>query len=377
MNQTYRSAGVSVYSQHLLEYLGQMVKNRETDHQFAAFTHVRSFAEHGIDLGCVKNFATDFPLGIPIARIGWEQTILPLKLRQLEVELIHGLVNVLPLASHIPSVVTVHDLSFLWMPQVLPPLKRAYLTHFCRASIHKAHRVIAVSQQTAQDIVYAFGTPSNKISVVYNGVDERFQPVEHQTIEHFRQQKQLPDHYLLYVGTLEPRKNLTTLIQAFAQWRKLANPADRGVKLILAGAKGWYYDQIFSQVAELELQDAILFPGYVSSADLPNWYCGAEAFIYPSRLEGFGLPVLEAMACGTPVICSQIPSLCEVVGDAALTFPVDTTDSVSQLSSLLSLIVGQPTLRKTMKERGLTRARHFSWKRTAAETVAVYDSIVH
>lgn len=377
VNQTYRNAGVSVYSQHLLEYLGRMGKNQETDHQFAAFTHVRGLAEHGIDLGCVKNLATDLPVGKPIVRIGWEQTILPLKLRQLGVELMHGLVNILPLASRIPSVVTVHDLSFLRMPRVLPPLKRAYLARLCRASVSKALHVIAVSQQTAQDIVHAFGTPSRKISVIYNGVDERFQPAERRVLENFRQQQQLPDRYLLYVGTLEPRKNLITLIQAFAHWRKVSNPDDREVKLILAGAKGWFYEQIFSQVVELDLQDTVLFPGYVSSVDLPNWYSGAEAFVYPSRLEGFGLPVLEAMACGTPVICSQIPSLCEIAGDAALTFDVDAADGVSQLSAHLSLIVGQSALRKMMREHGLAHAHHFSWNRTAAETVAVYDSVAH
>jgi glycosyltransferase involved in cell wall biosynthesis len=283
------------------------------------------------------------------------------------------LVNVLPLAGATPGVVTVHDLSFMRLPEKLPAAKRLYLARLCQASTHKARQVIAVSQQTADDILHFFGVQASKISVVYNGVAAQFGPGDALATAQFRQQRGLPARFMLYVGTLEPRKNLEMLIRAYAGWLRDAKGEEAEIRLVLAGAKGWFYERIFQQVTELGLTDRVLFPGFIAEAELPEWYRAAKFFVYPSLFEGFGLPVLEAMACGTPVLCSQASSLLEVAGDAALTFPPSSEDG---LAAGLAALVRQPALRAELRERGLTRAALFTWSRTAAATWEIYHNAI-
>ena len=178
----------------------------------------------------------------------------------------------------------------------------------------------------------------------------------------------MPQRFVLHLGTLEPRKNLARLVEAFARARQQLPECD-DLKLVLAGGKGWDYDDIFATVERLGLQEHVLFPGYVADADLPWFYRAATVFAYPSLLEGFGLPVLEAMACGTPVITSAVSSLPEVAGDAALL--VDPM-SVDALADALVRVLSDAALAGKMRRKGLLQAGRFSWQRTAAETVAVY-----
>lgn len=365
-SESYRGAGVSNYSLNLLRSLGEQSTRGAAQNVFSAFVNARDLAIPGVALA-----RTRLPLHNPLARIAWEQSVLPRLLRRMHVDLMHGLVNVLPLATRLPGVVTVHDLAFLHTPDRLPTLKAAYLARLCKASVERAVAVIAVSQQTADDMMRWFGVPASKITVVHNGVADDFTPAPAESVEAFRVRAGLPERYLLYLGTLEPRKNLDLLISAFASWRAEARPEDRSVKLILAGAKGWFYEDIFQQVDALGLQQSILFPGFVPRADLPNWYRAAEGFIYPSVFEGFGLPLLEAMACGTPVLCSDAASLREVAGDAALIFPV--RDQLALVNSL-HLLIDQAELRAELRRRGLVRAAGFSWRRAASETLAIYNS---
>ncbi|MCX6049366.1 MAG: glycosyltransferase family 1 protein [Chloroflexi bacterium] len=364
---SYRGAGVSNYSRHLLQHLGQSVGSGGTEHHFTAFINTPDFQADGITLALTRP-----SLQQPLARIVWEQLVLPLKVHQLHADLVHGLVNVLPLTTAKPGVVTVHDLSFVRMPEKLRLAKRLYLARLCQASVTKAAHVIAVSQQTADDLMGYFDVAARKISVVHNGVTAAFTPGTPQQAAQFRTDRALPERFLLYVGTLEPRKNLTLLIKAFAQWRSQASAEDRSLKLILAGAKGWFYTEIFQWVKTLGLEQDVLFPGFIPDADLPAWYRAAEGFVYPSLLEGFGLPVLEAMACGTPVLCSQIPSLLEIIGDSALTFPAHDE---AALAASLALLINQSALRVALRQKGLAQARNFSWQRTAQATIAVYNQI--
>ncbi len=359
----FRSAGVSAYSLNLLRALGEARVAGATRHRFTAYVNAAGLELPGVDL-----VQSRLPLARPTARIVWEQTLFPLALGRAEV--VHGLVNVLPLAAHAPGVVTVHDLAFLRMPDALPRAKRAYLAALCRASVARAVHVIAVSTQTADDLRALFNTPARKITVVPNGVGDEFSPGTAEAIAAFRAARALPERFLLFVGTLEPRKNLETLVRAYARWREHAAPGDRDVKLVLAGGKGWFYDQIFAQVQALGLAGDVLFPGYVPAEELPNWYQAALGFVYPSRLEGFGLPVLEAMACGAAVITSRAPSLVEVAGDAAIC--VEALDEQA-LADALALLVAQEPLRAELRRRGLARAAQYSWRRTAAETIAIYE----
>ncbi|RIK42933.1 MAG: glycosyltransferase family 1 protein [Chloroflexi bacterium] len=364
--QSYRGAGVSNYSRHLLQSLGRWAENG-TDKTLTAFLSDPNFQVAGVRLQRTPSLFQD-----PLLRIGWEQTIFPIELHRQRADLVHGLVNVLPLATCTPGVVTVHDLSFLRVPEKLPAAKRGYLTRMCRASVQRARHVIAVSHQTADDVMHYFGVPAGKISVIHNGVAEQFRPGDPAAVAMFRQQHGLPERFALYVGTLEPRKNLTQLLRAFAAWLRVAQPEDRSVRLVLAGAKGWYYNEIFKLVDLLGLAGQVDFPGFIPDEELPDWYRAAEFFVYPSLLEGFGLPVLEAMACGTPVLCSRASSLLEVAGDSALTFPAGQDQA---LIAAIQALVTQPALRAELRRRGLARAQCFTWQRTAAATLDVYDRI--
>ncbi len=348
--ESYRGAGVSNYSLQLLRALGACANERDDLH-LTAFVHTPSLMVDGVEL-----VHSQLPLERPLPRIAWEQVVLPFDLRRRRPDVIHGLMNVLPLASRIHGVVTVHDLSFVRTPEKLPPLKRAYLLNLCRASVRRAARVIAVSRQTRDDIIRYFGVAPERVRVVYNGVAPEFSPADQTAIERFRHEKGLTPRFLLYLGTLEPRKNLELLVRAYARWRAQAPPEYQDVKLVLAGGKGWYYNTIYTTVEALQLEESVLFPGFLPRAELVDWYRAALGFVYPSVFEGFGLPVLEAMASGTPVLCSQESSLLEVVGDAALTFP---TSDGEALANGLHLIVTQPNVRAELSRRGRARAAEF------------------
>ncbi len=376
---SYRGAGVSSYSRNLLTALAA----QNGEHELTAFLNDRNFrfpqAQQGLNLRYTR-----WPAAAPLPRIIWEQTALPLAARAERADLVHGLVNTLPLATNVPGVVTVHDLSFLRLPERFPRLKQLYLAALCRASVRKAQRVIAVSRQTAADVREHFGVDSRRVEVVYNGVGERFRPLPAQDVSDFRRRMGLPPKFLLYLGTLEPRKNLPHLLRAYAEWQA-NSAAGRDVALVLAGAKGWHYREIFEQAAELGLTESMAgapfeqgrmvhFPGFVPEEELCLWYNAAAAFVYPSLFEGFGLPLLEAMASGTPVICSDAPSLQEVAADAALVVPAQDRPALQNAFERLFTEAG---LAGELQERGIRQAGRFSWERAAAETIDVYESALH
>lgn len=357
---TYRSAGVSGYIRQLLTHLPATAPEL----QLTAFLPAGSLPQvDGLALAHSR-----LQTSKPMQRILWEQAALPGLVRQHRLDLLHGAVNVTPLLSLCPTVVTIHDLSFMRYPQAFPAPQRMYLQSQVRRSARHARRVIAVSQATKEDVVALFGVPPERITVIYNGVDDMFSPATPEEIDAFRRQRGLPQRFVLHLGTLEPRKNLARLVEAFAQARQQLAASD-DLKLVLAGGKGWGYDDIFAAVERLGLQKQVLFPGYVPDADLPWFYRAATVFAYPSLLEGFGLPVVEAMACGTPVITSAVSSLPEVAGDAALLVDPLSADA---LADALVRVLHDSTLAGEMRRRGLLQASRFSWQRTAAETTAVY-----
>ena len=187
-------------------------------------------------------------------------------------------------------------------------------------------------------------------------------------IEEFRASKGLPARYILYLGTLEPRKNVAQLVRAFAALQPAGRP-----KLVIAGAKGWGYDDVYAAAEQSGISSDIIFAGYIAQTELPLWYNAAELFVYPSHYEGFGLPVVEAMACGTPAIPSNVSSLPEVAGDAALTVaPADT----SGLTGAIERALSDAPLRAQMKERGLAQAAQFTWRRVAEQTAHVYGQVL-
>jgi glycosyltransferase involved in cell wall biosynthesis len=254
-------------------------------------------------------------------------------------------------------------------PESFQVSQRRYQRLFTGLSARRATHLIAISRSTAQDLTKFFGVDPAKVSVVLPGVEARYKPLEAPLVSEFRRRRSLPEKFLLYVGTLEPRKNLPTLIRAFASFRR----GHAGVKLALAGGRGWLYEPSLALVKELELQNDVLFPGYIAEDELPLWYNAAEIFVYPSLYEGFGLPPLEAMACGTPVIASDASSLPEVVGDAGLmAAPGDAEEWCAALSRLAT----DCDLRASLRQRGLARAKEFTWVRMAQQTVRVYQDVL-
>ncbi len=363
LSPTYRGAGISHYQQRLLEALSAV---SDGDVRITAFVHDRRW-QAPANLGLYRpGWSTAHPVG----RILWEQTVQPWAVRRLRAEVYHSLAFVTPVwGTDIPQVVTVHDLSFVRFPDTLPPWKARYLRWFTRLSLRRASRVIAVSESTRQDILRWLALPPDRVVTVPNGVDPHFRPLPRADVEAWRRRQGLPERFVLYVGTLQPRKNLETLLRAYARWREQAPASWRGVPLVLAGATGWYADTLFRLVDALDLRPWVRFPGYIPAADLVYWYNAATVFVYPSRFEGFGLPVLEAMACGTPVIAAKATSLPEIVGTAGILVPPDDVEGWRQA---LDKALRDEDMRRILAQAAQERARRFSWERTARETLAVY-----
>jgi glycosyltransferase involved in cell wall biosynthesis len=358
LSHNYRGAGINSYIYQLLKHLGPI----DSGHRYTVFLGERRFVEEGLRLRYTR-----WPTYRPWARILWEQSMQPIALRRAGVDLLHAMAFVGPLAAPCPFVVTIYDLSFLHHPEAFRPWNRWYLQNFSLLSARRARRVIAISESTKRDVVNWLKVAPDLVDVVYCGVDDIFQPLPAAQVDEFRQRRGLPEHFILFLGTLEPRKNVQTLIRAYARWRK----AEAGIpKLIIAGAKGWYYEQIFAEVESLGLAREIIFPGYVSQEELPLWYSAGDLFVYPSRFEGFGLPVLEAMACGVPVVTTNAASLPEVAGDAAL---LVAPGNESQLVEAMRRGLGDQTLRQEMISKGLAQAARFSWELAARRTLNSYQ----
>jgi len=361
---TYRSAGINTYIRNLLIHLPQVEENL----RYTAFLSDRGFtAVPGLVLR-----RSSWSTVNPIVRIAWEQLIQPWALWRERVDLAHALAFVGPLVTPCPLVVTIFDLSFLRFPERFRLPNRLYLRWFTRLTARRARRIIAISRHTKRDVVSLLGVPEGRVDVVYCGVSVELRPRPQEEVDAFRRQHGLPERFILYLGTLEPRKNISGLLRAFAQARR-RQFIDSQVKLVVAGAKGWHYKNIFALVEREGLQDDVLFPGYVPEEKKVWWYNAACCFVYPSLYEGFGLPPLEAMACGTPVIVSNAASLPEVGGEAAIL--VDPHDA-EELSQALGEVLGDAGRREEMRRRGLEQAQRFSWLETARQTVQVYRRVL-
>lgn len=290
--------------------------------------------------------------------------------------------HVLPLIHPRRSVVTVHDLGYLAYPEAHRSADRRYLGWSTRWNARQATAVLADSTATKADLVAAYGVSPAKVHVVHLGRDETLTRVEDPgRIAGVRHKYGIAGPgYLLYVGTLQPRKNLKRIIEAFA--RVAGTPAGAGIQLVLAGGQGWLFEQMRlpALVAQLGLTDRVLFPGYVADADLPALLSGARAFVYPSLYEGFGIPVLEAGACGVPVITSNTSSLPEVAGDPsagpdqAAALLVDPHD-VDAIADAMVRVLTDDALRAELIRRGQENVKRFSWEKCARETLAVLEQV--
>jgi glycosyltransferase involved in cell wall biosynthesis len=265
------------------------------------------------------------------------------------------------------NVITVCDMTPLLFPGSHGRMNVWHHRFVLPVILRRADRVITISDCSKRDIVRLCGIPEEKVVVTPLAADPAFRPDPEGTAG--SAVTGLPRPYILNVGTLEPRKNLEGLLRAFGAAKREGLPHT----LVVTGARGWGRSRLAAIVEELRLEESVVFTGFVDDHDLPHLYAGADFFVYPSLYEGFGLPPLEAMACGTPVITSNVSSLPEVTGEAALL--VDPR-SVTDLAAAMVRLAGDASLRETLRERGLARARLFSWERTAAETLTVYRGVL-
>lgn len=306
-----------------------------------------------------------------LLRILWQQAILPLRLRRDRIDLLHAPAYTAPLLSRVPCVLTVYDTIALTFPRLCKPTNALHYRLCMPPSARRADRIIVPSECTRNDVMNALGVPEEKIRVVPLGVSPEFHPVHDRVrLAAMRTRYGLPERYILYLGNLEPKKNLPHLLDAFAAARRNGHITHR---LVMAGRKTWRAAEIRRAVRRNRLQEIVSFLGPIPERDLPLLYSGASLFVFPSRYEGFGLPPLEAMACGTPVITTRAGALPEVVGNAALLLP---PDDPNQLRIAMEKVLNNEFLRRRLRECGLERARHFTWEKTARATVAVYAEVL-
>lgn len=270
------------------------------------------------------------------------------------------------------TVVTIHDMAFRVFPETIRKKTMFFLKTVIKRSICRADHIVTVSEFSKQEIMRFYEVPEEKISVVPNGVDfERFHPEKDtESIEKVKSKYDICGDYFLYLGTLEPRKNLVRLILAYAE---VLETNKEFPCLVLAGGKGWMYDEIFQKVEELNLQNRVLFPGYVADEDVATLMSSAVAFCFPSLYEGFGMPVIEAMACGTPVLTSVNSSLKEIAEGAAVL--VDET-SVEEIKEGLLNLWWREDLRIELATKGVERAKDYSWEKAGNKLMEVYKSLI-
>jgi glycosyltransferase involved in cell wall biosynthesis len=280
------------------------------------------------------------------------------------VDVFHATEHLLPRLKHTRSVFTLHDLIFQFDPDSHKPLNIAFLKTMMPRFLTAADAIIAVSENTKRDAINLYGIPADKIHVIYEGVNPRFTPItDPDRLSEIRTKYRLPGRFILHVGTIEPRKNLPLLFEVAAQTNE---------HIVVAGKLGWLTDPILAQVKELGVEDRVTFTGFIDDDDLPALISTANVLAMPSKYEGFGLPILEAMACGTPVVASNAASLPEVGGDAAL---YAWHDDVRSWIRLLSLALDDVELRSSLRDRGLRQAAKFRWDKMARETLEVYRNL--
>jgi glycosyltransferase involved in cell wall biosynthesis len=338
--------GTEIYLRELLAALAAI----DAANQYFVFTNL----ETGADLVPRQANFTWKPQAVRArlrpARILWEQTVLPLEAWRYGLDVMFNPGFTAPLLSGCACVTTFHDLQHKRHPEYFRWFDLPFWNLLLWAAVHRSRRLIAVSEATRADLVRFYRLPPERIAVVPHGVNPEF----------FALQRSDPERYVLCVSTLHPHKNLERLIRAYASSR-------RDYKLVLAGMRGFHTDAIEKLVAGLGVGDSVKITGWLPRQELLRLYARASAFVYPSLFEGFGMPVLEALAAGLPVACSQIPPLREVAGDAALFF--DPLDEAA-IATALDRIVNDDVLRSRLATAGPERARSFTWKRAAEQTLS-------
>jgi glycosyltransferase involved in cell wall biosynthesis len=354
-----RHGGNEVHFENLIRHLARTAPN---GHEYFVFTY---------RLAARAQLGAERLRFVPLASrsVAWQRGVeIPYRTARLDLDILHVPFNFLPVHRS-KKVVTIHDVGFLRVPLTYAPLERARMTWLTRIAARRADHVLTVSQAAKSEIMAYYRLPDDRVTVAPNAVDRTvFRPLERAEIEAFRARKGLAFPYVLFVGTIQPRKNVLTLLRAFHS----LGPRRSGHHLVLVGRRGWGSDDVFRFVIQHGLNDVVHHIDEADTADLVGFYNAATVLGYPSLYEGFGVPILEAMSCGCPVVSANTASMPEVYGDAALPFDPQSSEA---LSSRLAEVLDDETLRATLVRRGFANCARFSWERTAAAVGAVYSAL--
>lgn len=357
---TFEKTGFGNYAFHLLKELSQIDnKNKYLIYLNSEYANSAIFANNNFAKKIIRQRPEIYKhISIPF----------DIMAKRRRFDFFHFLYNAPSLLLPCPFILTVHDVSYKYIPDMISKKNLFSITAQLFLNAKRAHRIISVSENTKKDIMKYFKIPEEKIVVIYEGVNESFEIItDNQKKRTIAEKYQLPDKFILYVGTYLPHKNLETLLYAYhdlKQHRKISHA------LVLAGKKARNFEAISNLISNLDLTDDVKTIGFVPEEDLPCLYNLADLFVFPSLYEGFGLPLLEAMACGTPVLASDASCLPEIGGDGALYFsPRNKNEIAEKIYALLS----NSTMRTELIERGCKRSQLFSWRRMTDNTLQVYE----
>jgi glycosyltransferase involved in cell wall biosynthesis len=356
----YRRGGIASYVAHLLPALAAL--DPEPDYRILRNWRDRTAAEAG------PNFRRA-TVWTPCHH-RFERWALGIEVTRLRLDLMHSPDFIPPALGARRSVITVHDLNFLYYPQFLTPESRRYYAGQIRWAVGRAAHILTDSEATRRDVVCMLEVPPEKVTTVHLAADPAFRPMSQDQVDPVLARYGLERGFLLFVGTLEPRKNLPGLLTAY---RLLLDRRATRAPLVIVGGRGWLYDEVFQRAESLGLSERVRFLSDVPDADLPAITNGAALLVTPSFYEGFGLPALEAMACGTPVVISDRGSLPEIVGEAGV--QVDPDDPPA-IAAGMSRVLSDAHLRRQLEQTGMARAATFTWAKAARETLAVYREVL-
>ncbi|MSQ14480.1 MAG: glycosyltransferase family 1 protein [Dehalococcoidia bacterium] len=355
----YRKGGIGQYGRLLAQAFASI---NTSDH----FTIFQSW-KHRQQITSGKNISTSYLLTPPHHR--WEQRLLPLELSVHNIDLLHTIDFIPPFHRRFDSVITIHDLAFMRMPHIMTAESLRYYGQVGEAA-KNTDGIIADSEATKRDIVDLLGVPDRSVNRVYPGLDNAFMLLDREQVKRFCRNKGVPPSFMFWAGTIEPRKNLDVLLDALPLLREKL-PSEKRT-LVVAGEPGWLSDRTLSKLSSLERSGDAIYLGAVPNNDLLHLYNAAWAFIFTSLYEGFGLPPLEAMACGAPVISSNAPAMEEVLGDAPLYFnPADPHSLAERIMALAE----NESLAQDMSKKGLKQAARYTWEKAARETLEVYHKV--
>ena len=362
----HQKAGLGRYARTLAEHL--IAQDRASEYSAFAYGYFNadtlSPALRALPRANIPLDARPWRMGVWLAHaLG-----IPLDRAFPRMDIFHATEHLLPPLKNAKTVFTLHDLIFQFFPEYHLPLNRWFLTNAMPHFVRRADAIIAVSECTKRDAIHVYNVPPEKITVIYEGVNPALHPVDDPNlIAQARARYADNQPFIFFVGTIEPRKNLIALVDALRELRARGLPH----RLLIAGRKGWLYQDTFEHVKQMGMESEIVFLDYVPDADLPALFAACSAFVFPSLYEGFGLPPLEAMACGAPVIASNTSSLPEVLGDAALY--VNPRDI--EIAAAIERVIGDHALCDELRARGIAQAAKFSLERAARETLDVYERV--